>query len=126
MIVCGSPGSVLAMSAPQLEVVLAGRSASTTLSTSRKAATDVADGGGEHHQRGAEQEPLPDAGPRDVVERRGSRDLQVGLAGRCLGIRLTNSTSARRYWSSDSIDTHSSGPWWPSPIGPNSTPGCRR
>ena len=36
---------------------------------------------------------------------------------------VTNSTSAWRYWSSDSIETHSSGPWWPSPTGPNSTPG---
>ena len=29
----------------------------------------------------------------------------------------------RDSWRSEGIDTHSSGPWWPSPAGPNSTAG---
>ncbi len=32
-------------------------------------------------------------------------------------------TSERRYLASDDTDTHSSGPWWPAPSGPNSTAG---
>ena len=47
------------------------------------------------------------------------------LAGgvRRAGSSFTNSTSACRYWPSDRIDTHSSGPWWPAPVGPHSTAG---
>ena len=83
------------------------------------------------HRGGARQPNTHSSAP--------SRSASRGRGGGCLrtsgdaewalvlahlaGSRLTNSTKACRYSPSDRIDTHSSGPWWPSPAGPNSTAG---
>ena len=73
-------------------------------------------GGGEHHEETSEQEALPESGAGNVLEHQ-------AIFRRRAASRSMNSTSAARYWPSDRIDTHSSGPWWPSPDGPHSTAG---
>src|SRR6185295_10083734 len=87
------------------------------------------DGGGggrrEDAQEAAHEQALPQSGPGEVLEHqaiRSRRSSSPPCASRA-GSRFTNSTSAARYSPSDRIDTHSSGPWWPSPDGPHSTAG---
>ncbi len=67
----------------------------------------------EHDQHGPDHEPLPKTGLGDVVEghhamrRCGSPSSSAPSR---VGSNLTNWTSAWRYWPSDRIETHSSGP----------------
>src|SRR5918994_1192316 len=78
--------------------------------------------GREDHEEGADHQLLPEPGAWDVLEHQAIRRRR-SPPSRWAGRRFTNSTSAARYWPSDRIDTHSSGPWWPSPDGPHSTAG---
>ena len=135
MIVCGLPGlaSVTSLVADRRRRALGRRDSSLICSS---VAGRGRAGGQQHDQQHAAERARQEAQPLargPVVLRSASRQaaldrVQVGPVcaltlqpGRQQRDEVASSAWRKR--RSEAIETHSSGPWWPAPTGPNSTAG---